>query len=113
MGYIRAMSSVLPPAYIRRADDLGALIRSRRAILGLSQHDLAKRLMVSRKWVNEIEQGNSSARLGLVLQALNELGIDLFGQLPHPGPAKSATRAPNPDIDIDDIADMNLRRGRR
>ena len=68
------------PVHLRRADDIAGLIKARREALGLSQQALADRLTVSRKWVNEIEQGNSNAKLGLVLRALNELGIDLYGQ---------------------------------
>ena len=117
---MRYNSGMTPKGYIsgrqvhlRRADDIAGLIRSRRESLGLSQQALATRLTVSRKWVNEIEQGNSNAKLGLVLRALNELGIDLYGQT-----ANTADPQPPPDviddIDIDSIADMNLppRRGR-
>jgi HTH-type transcriptional regulator / antitoxin HipB len=101
-----------PAAHIRRADDLAALVRSRRAALGMSQQELAARLMVSRKWVNEIEQGNSGAKLGLVLRTLNELGVDLYGQLPMSATPRIAPEKAA-DIDIDDIANMGLRRGRR
>jgi transcriptional regulator with XRE-family HTH domain len=73
---------------------------------------LADRLTVSRKWVNEIEQGNSNAKLGLVMRALNELGIDLYGQT---SPTETGAKARLPDeIDIDAIADMSLsKKGRR
>ncbi len=102
------------PIHLRRADDIAGLIKARREALGLSQQALADRLTVSRKWVNEIEQGNSNAKLGLVLRALNELGIDLYGQT---APTNEARPAPElvDDIDIDSIADMNLptKRGRR
>jgi len=102
------------PIHLRRAEDIAGLIKARREALGLSQQALAARLTVSRKWVNEIEQGNSNAKLGLVLRALNELGIDLYGQT---APTNEARPAPEPvdDIDIDSIADMNLpsKRGRR
>lgn len=101
-GYIAAH-----PVHLRRADDIAGLIRARREALGLSQQSLADRLTVSRKWVNEIEQGNSNAKMGLVLRALNELGIDLFGQ-----PAIAADSRAKPDtsddVDIDAIADMSL-----
>lgn len=102
------------PIHLRRADDIAGLIRSRREALGLSQQALADRLTVSRKWVNEIEQGNSNAKLGLVLRALNELGIDLFGQTVTTTEPR-ATPDPVDEIDIDAIADMNLptKRGRR
>jgi y4mF family transcriptional regulator len=93
------------PVYLRRGDDIAGLIKERRAVLGLSQQALAERLDVSRKWVNEIEQGNANAKLGLVLRALNELGIDLYGQLPS---AAEANRTMVDAIDIDAIADTGL-----
>jgi HTH-type transcriptional regulator / antitoxin HipB len=104
------------PVYLKRGEDIAALIKTRREALGLSQQALAERLNVSRKWVNEIEQGNANAKLGLVLRAFNELGIELCGQLPQ-----SATSQTHPnivdDIDIDAIADTGLhpltKRGRR
>lgn len=105
--------TVVHPVQLRRADDIASLIKARREALGLSQQALADRLTVSRKWVNEIEQGNSNAKLGLVMRALNELGIDLYGQTSStetgvkPGPLDG--------IDIDAIADMSLpsKKGRR
>jgi y4mF family transcriptional regulator len=101
------------PIHLRRADDIAGLIKARREALGLSQQALADRLTVSRKWVNEIEQGNSNAKLGHVLRALNELGIDLYGQTAQIEPR--AAQQPPDDIDIDSIADMSLssKRGRR
>ena len=100
--------------HLRRADDIAGLVKARREVLGLSQQALADRLTVSRKWVNEIEKGNSNAKLGLVLRALNELGIDLYGQPTIPAQARASPSTVH-DIDIDDIADMGLlaRRGRR
>jgi transcriptional regulator with XRE-family HTH domain len=90
--------------YLRRAEDLASLIRERREALNLSQRAFAERLGVSRKWVNEVEQGSSSAKVGLVLRALNELGITLLASdaIPtQPSPSADA-------IDIDEIADTGL-----
>ncbi len=98
--------------HLRRADDIAGLIKARREALGLSQQALADRLTVSRKWVNEIEQGNSNAKLGLVLRALNELGIDLFGQVAADNEPRPPSKPPD-EVDIDAIADMNLTRRRR
>ena len=94
--------------HLRRADDIANLIRARREALGLSQQALADRLAVSRKWVNEIEQGNSTAKLGLVLRAFNELGIDLLAQPSDRTSAASTSPSMTDDIDIDAIADMSL-----
>ena len=95
------------PIHVRRADDIAGLIKARREALGLSQQALADRLTVSRKWVNEIERGNSNAKLGLVLRALNELGVDLYGQTAAAAEVRAAPAVPD-DIDIDAIADMGL-----
>jgi HTH-type transcriptional regulator / antitoxin HipB len=100
------------PIHLRRIDDVAALIKTRREALGWSQQALADRLTVSRKWVNEIERGNSNAKLGLVLRALNELGIDLFGQV-APSPGARATANLVDEIDIDAIADSGLPTRRR
>lgn len=116
MSYMEPMASAGHtsgrPAHLRRAEDIAGLIRARREALGLSQQALADRLTVSRKWVNEIEQGNSKARLELVLRALNELGVELFGQLPSNEDQHQRTD-PVGGIDIDSIADTGLTNRRK
>jgi y4mF family transcriptional regulator len=62
---------------IRTATDLGALIRDKRKRLKLDQASFAKRIGVSRQWVIEVEHGHARAELGLVLRALDALGIHL------------------------------------
>ena len=63
--------------FIRTPADLGAVIRERRRKLGLDQAELAQRIGVSRQWVVGIERGRARAELGLVLRALDSLGIRL------------------------------------
>lgn len=63
--------------YMRTPTDLGALIRDRRKKLREGQDTLAKKIGVSRQWVVAIEHGNAGAELGLVLRALDSLGIRL------------------------------------
>jgi len=63
--------------FIRTPADLGAAIRDRRKRLGLDQSTLAKRIGVSRQWVIEVERGHARAALGLVLRAVDALGIRL------------------------------------
>ncbi len=95
--------------FIRRPSDIGALVRAARQARQLNQQDLADRLGVSRWWVNEFEQGKTTARLDLVLRALNELQITLAAypnnELPDATPAPTA---PDSAIDIDAIADTGL-----
>jgi y4mF family transcriptional regulator len=62
---------------IRTPADLGAIIRDRRKRLKLDQLTLAKRIGASRQWVIEVEHGHQRAELGLVLRALDALGIPL------------------------------------
>ena len=78
---------------IRTPADLGAVIRERRKRLGLDQAELARRIGVSRQWVVGIERGRARAELGLVLHALNALGLQLNTFLPNP---RTKT---GPDID--------------
>lgn len=92
--------------HLRRAADIAGLIKARREALGLSQQALADRLTVPRKWVNEIEQGNANAKLGLVLRALNELGIDLFGQSATTAEPRSTPEA----TDLDHLVELMIAR---
>lgn len=95
--------------FIRRPSDLGDLVRSVRQTRGLNQQELADRLGTSRWWVNEFEGGKPTARLDLVLRALNELQITLVAQaekeISTDVPLPASARNP---IDIDAIADQGL-----
>ena len=62
---------------LRNSRDFGALIRDRRRTLGLSQQALADAIGASRLWVNQVERGKPRAELGLVLRALDRLGVNL------------------------------------
>jgi y4mF family transcriptional regulator len=79
---------------IRTPADLGAVIRERRKTLKLDQAGLAERIGVSRQWVIGVEKGRARAELGLVLRALDTLGLRLEAFLPNPRPKTSG-----PDID--------------
>lgn len=78
---------------IRTSTDFGAVIRDRRKRLKLDQSSFAKRIGVSRQWVIEVEHGHARAELGLVLRALDALGIRLDASSEQPnnrGSEKSA-----------------------
>lgn len=62
---------------VRTPKDIGALIRSARRDRGLDQGALAALVGVSRQWISEIENGKSSAELGLMLRTLNALRVTL------------------------------------
>jgi HTH-type transcriptional regulator / antitoxin HipB len=82
---------------IRTANDLGAVIRDRRKLLGLDQATLAKRIGATRQWVIGVERGKPRAELGLVLRALDALGIPLTAG------SKSGGKSPVPAVDLDAI----------
>jgi ribosome-binding protein aMBF1 (putative translation factor) len=52
--------TITHPVYLKRGEDIAALIKTRREALGLSQQALAERLNVSRKWVNEVRVGEAN-----------------------------------------------------
>jgi HTH-type transcriptional regulator/antitoxin HipB len=83
---------------IRTPADVAAIIRDRRRELDLDQATLAKRIGVSRQWLIAVEQGRSRAALGLILRAIDALGIRLDAVT-----AESPARAPKPAVDIDAI----------
>jgi y4mF family transcriptional regulator len=63
--------------FIRTPADLGAVIRDRRKQLELDQSTFAKRIGVSRQWLIAVERGHARAAMGLVLRAIDALGIRL------------------------------------
>ena len=81
----------------RTPADLGAVIRDRREQLKLDQAAFAKQIGVSRQWVIEIERGHPRAELGLVLRAIDGLGIHLDADI-------AQAKAPRPStVDINAI----------
>lgn len=60
---------------LRNAEQLGAAIRLKRREKRLTQSELAKLVGAERKWVLNLESGNSKAEIGLVLRAIQVLGL--------------------------------------
>ncbi len=81
--------------FIRTPADLGAIIKDNRKRLDLDQAGLAERVGVSRQWIVGIERGRARAELGLVLRALDVLGI----KLNTIEPASLENAPSSPDID--------------
>jgi HTH-type transcriptional regulator / antitoxin HipB len=67
--------SPMKDTILRNPEQLGRLLRLRRLEKRLSQSALAERLGVERKWVIHLEAGNPKAEFGLVLKALDALGL--------------------------------------
>jgi HTH-type transcriptional regulator/antitoxin HipB len=63
--------------YVKTPMDVGHLVKDKRKKLGLTQELMAKKLGVSRLWLLQLEQGKTTVHLGMVLRALNDLGIML------------------------------------
>lgn len=79
---------------LRNAEQLGTTLRLKRKERGLSQSALAEQLGVERKWVLRLEAGNPKAEFGLVLKALEVLGVhallrdDSGGKSNHTKPSR-------------------------
>lgn len=84
---------------LRTPADLGAALRDRRKQLGLDQSTFAKRIGVSRQWVIGVERGHSRAAMGLVLRAIDALGIRLDASTERTSRRGRAAS----DVDIDAI----------
>ena len=75
----------------RTPADLGAVIRERRKHLKRNQASLANEIGVSRQWLIELEHGHPRAELGLVLRALDTLGINLDADIAQAKAPRSGT----------------------
>ena len=77
MSFTRDMYIMSPmkDTNLRTAEQLGAAIRLKRKEKDLTQSELAKLLGAERKWVINLESGNSKAEIGLVLRALEALNL--------------------------------------
>lgn len=56
---------------------IGSMVYHLRKEQGLTQAELAKRALVSRKWIVEFEKGKPEAQLYMVVDVLNALGYGL------------------------------------
>jgi HTH-type transcriptional regulator/antitoxin HipB len=59
------------------SNDLAAEVRARRAVLRLTQQDLAQLAGVSERFVRFVEQGKQSVQLDSLLALLDTLGLEL------------------------------------
>ena len=76
---------VTPPiGPVKSAADLGFMIRSYRKFAGMTQRDLADEIKCGLRWVVDIESGKERAEVGLVMRALEVLGVPLHVATPPP-----------------------------
>lgn len=93
---------------IRRPNDVGAAVREARRTQGMNQTELATRLEVNRESVSRLESGDPGITLGIVLRALNVLGLSLALEheaAPQARAAKPSEGKARPRISIDEIVD--------
>jgi transcriptional regulator with XRE-family HTH domain len=69
------MMSSMKDIILRTPEQLGAAIRLMRKEKDLTQSGLAALLGAERKWVINLESGNSKAEIGLVLRAFEALNL--------------------------------------
>ena len=81
------------------------MIRDQRKRVHLSQQQLSDRLGVSRQWVVEVEKGKPRAEIGLILRALEALGLRIWIDTGEKAAASAADVIPSVDLDelLDDI----------
>lgn len=93
-------------------DAVGIAIRARRKELGLDQRALATRIGVTRQWVIAVERGKPGAPLGLVMRALQALGLGLFVDEVGKKAATARAESAGPPIPLADL-DAIIRRSIR
>ncbi len=91
---------------ITRPEDLAALVREARLEKNMTQVELAKKLEVNRVWVLRLERGEPGVSLGIVLRALNELGLQLqVAADSDTATVPQAGKSRRPPISIDEVVD--------
>jgi hypothetical protein len=63
---------------IRTAADVGAIVREVRRASELDQATAAGMTGVGPRFLGDVERGKTTVRLGLVLQVLDRLGLDVW-----------------------------------
>ena len=62
---------------ITNVEQLGKLVREARKRQGIDQVTAAGLCGVSPRWLGELERGKETQRIGLVLQVLSRLGLEV------------------------------------
>lgn len=72
------LPSPLRPTQVRSPADVGAIVRDARVQQGVDQANTAGLSGVGVRFLGELERGKPTLRLGLVLQVLGRLGLDVW-----------------------------------
>ncbi len=96
--------------HIRRPEDIAAAVREARRVQKLSQTKLASKLEVNREWVSRLEAGEPGVSLGIVLRALNVLGLHLWIEEQNKDrsedkPTNTSERKQRSPVSIDEVVD--------
>jgi y4mF family transcriptional regulator len=73
----RAPQDPGPITKVRTPKDLGAIVRAIRREAGIDQAKAAGLAGVGTRFLGDVERGKPTLRLGLVLQVLDRLGLEL------------------------------------
>lgn len=69
---------IQPLTQIRSTSDLGALVRAARQANAADQQTAAGLVGVGTRFLGDVERGKPTVRLGLVLQVLDRLGLEIW-----------------------------------
>ncbi len=79
IGNMPTPPRILPaPVRVKSASDLGAVVRSVRKALKLDQATGAGLAGVGVRFLGDVERGKPTVRLGLALQVLDRLGLEVW-----------------------------------
>jgi len=89
---------------IANAEELGRLVKGARALLGLTQPQLAMTAGVGVRFIVDLEKGKPTCQLGKALQVLRTLGITIDATLPSVGKLPGGAQGANPESPATDPA---------
>ena len=73
-------------------NDIGRLVREARQAAGVTQQSLADQAGTTRQWIIRLEQGQRTVTMGVVLDVLMVLGLELVAELHANSAIESGSR---------------------